>query len=73
MGHELNTKFHAAARLVQKRKPHWRTAEVVLMAAEDQGLLMHARIEMLKALSHGKPASTQPATAQAMKNYRIVR
>jgi hypothetical protein len=57
----------------ERRKPHWQTAALVLlMAAEDRGPLMHARIGMLKALSHGKPAPVQPPRRKRAKVYRIV-
>jgi hypothetical protein len=58
----------------ERQKPHWQTAAlVVLIAAEDRGPLMHASIGMLKALSHGKPAPTQPPRRKAAKVYKIVR
>jgi hypothetical protein len=57
-----------------KRKPHWKAAaQALLMAAEDRGPLMHARIAMLQALSHGKPAPTQLPRRKAVKKYRIVK
>ena len=57
----------------ERRKPHWQTAALVLlMAAEDRGPLMHARIGMLKALSHGKPVPDKPPRRKAVKQYRIV-
>jgi hypothetical protein len=38
-------------------EPHWQlAAEQVLDAAEGRNFLMHARIAMLRALNHGKPA-----------------
>jgi hypothetical protein len=58
----------------EQNKPHWQTAaEVVLMAAEDRRLLMHARIGMLKALSHGKPDPTVTPRRKGAKKYKIVR
>jgi hypothetical protein len=45
----------------EKKKPHWQAAaEALLMAAEDRSPLMHARIGMLRALSHGKPTPVRP-------------
>ena len=56
--------------MLERQKPHWQTAaRVVLMAAEDRGPLMHARIGMLKALSHN-PTSPRRKAAKA---YKIVR
>ena len=57
-----------------KRKPHWKAAaQALLMAAEDRGPLMHPRIAMLQALSHGKPTSAQSPRRKAVKKYRIVK
>jgi hypothetical protein len=58
----------------KQQSPEWQTAaEVLLMAAEDRGPLMHAHIGMLKALNHGKPnPATTPARKRA-KAYWIVR
>jgi hypothetical protein len=58
----------------ERRKPHWQTAALVVpMAAEDQGPLIHARIGMLKALSHGKPEPAPTPRRKAVKKYKIVR
>jgi hypothetical protein len=58
----------------ERRKPHWQTAALVLlMAAEDRGPLMHARIGMLQALSHGKPERTQPPRRKRAKVNRVIR
>jgi hypothetical protein len=58
----------------EQQKRHWQTAaEVVLMAAQDRGPMMHAHIGMLKALNHGKPAPTQPPRRKAAKAYKILR
>lgn len=57
----------------EQKKEHWQTAaEVVLMAAEDRGPLMHAHIGMLKALNHGKPAPVMKRS-KAAKKYRILK
>jgi hypothetical protein len=56
-----------------RQKRHWQTAaEMVLMAAEDRGPMMHAHIGLLQALNHGKPASDTPRR-KAAKKYRIVK
>jgi hypothetical protein len=53
-------------------KPHWQLAvEVLILAAEDRGPLMHARIGMLQALNFGKPAPVIKRGKRA-KKYRIV-
>jgi hypothetical protein len=55
-------------------KPHWQAAaEAVLMAAEDRGPLLHARVGMLRALNHGKPVPTQTPRRKVAKAYKIVR
>lgn len=36
----------------EQNKPHWQAAaEAVLMAAEDRGPMLHARVGMLRALN----------------------
>jgi hypothetical protein len=58
----------------EQQKRHCQTAaEMVMMAAEDRGPMMHAHIGMLHALNHGKPAPDQPARRRAVKKYRVVR
>jgi hypothetical protein len=58
----------------EQAKPHWQTAaEVVLMAAEDRGPMMHAHIGMLKALSRGKPGPTMTPHRKAAKKYKVIR
>lgn len=57
----------------EQGKAHWQAAaEAVLMAAEDRGPPMHARIGMLRAMHHGKP---KPVTIRKkqVKAFRIVR
>jgi hypothetical protein len=50
--------------------PHWQAAiEAVIMAAEDRGPMLHARVGMLRAMNHGRPAPVRKKTA---KTYRIV-
>jgi hypothetical protein len=67
------TTLKDAARYIQKLpkaehdKLHWQTAiECLIMAAENRGPLLHARIGMLKALGRGKAAtgytSERPST-----------
>lgn len=52
---------------------HWQTAmEALIMAAEDYGPVMHARIGMLRALNHGKPAPHIPRRKR-VKAFKIVR
>lgn len=50
-----------AANLIQKlpkaqqRLPHWQAAiQALIMAAEERGPLLHARVGMSRALNHGK-------------------
>jgi hypothetical protein len=54
--------------------PHWQAAaEAVIMAAEDRGPLMHARIGMLRALNFGKPNPLIEPQVKRARKYRIVR
>lgn len=40
----------------EQAKPHWQAAgEAVIMAAEDRGPVLHARVGMLRAMNFGKP------------------
>lgn len=69
-----------AARLIQKLsaaeqgQPHWQTAtEILIKAAETGGgWLMFARIAMLKAINHGRPAP-EPGRRKPAKAFRIIR
>jgi hypothetical protein len=58
----------------EQAKPHWQlAAEVVLMAAEDRGPMLHAVIGMNRALDHGKlPPNAEPRRKRA-KKFKIVR
>jgi hypothetical protein len=54
--------------------PHWQLAmEQLIDAAEGRNFIMHARIAMLKALNHGKPAPALEPRRNAAKKYRVVR
>ena len=78
-GKTLLTLKEAAAYILKlkksdQRSAHWQAAaEAVIMAAEDRGPLMHARIGMLRALNHGKPNPDVTPRRKAVKKYRIVR
>lgn len=79
-GRELITLEQAASYLMKLRKaereaPEWQAATVALiMAAEDRGPLMHARIGVLRALNRGKPSpSSTPWARKPAKAYRILR
>ena len=53
---------------------HWQVAvEALIMAAEGKGPAMHARIGMLRALNHDKPAPAKEPRRKAVKAYRVVR
>ena len=52
---------------------HWQAAiEALIMAAEDRGPLLHARVGMLRALNHGKAVET-PVRRKRAKAYQIIR
>jgi hypothetical protein len=53
-------------------RPEWQAAtEALLMAAEDRGPLLHARVGMLRAIHHGRPAPPLSRKKLA-KAYKIV-
>jgi hypothetical protein len=57
-----------------RERPEWQAAaEVVLMAAEGKGPLMHARIGVLRALNAGKPDPKLSPRKKKAKTFRIVR
>jgi hypothetical protein len=54
-------------------RPRWQAAtEALIMAAEDRGPLLHARVGMLRALNHEK-AVPAPARHKRAKAYQIIR
>lgn len=54
-------------------KLHWQAAiEALIMAAEDSGPIMHARIGMLRALNFGKPRP-EVVRSKKVRTYRIIR
>lgn len=56
-----------------QESPHWQTAiRDLIMAAEDKGPVMHARIAMLKALNFGKPRP-EVTRRKRVKIYRILK
>jgi hypothetical protein len=78
-GRELAT-LEDAARFVQKlpkteqQRPHWQlTVETLINAAEGRNFIMHARIAVLRALHHDKPAPDTPPRRKAVKKYRIAK
>ena len=78
-GKPLRTLREAAAYILElpateQRKAHWQVAaEAVIMAAEDRGPLMHARVGMLRALNHGRPNPQPSPRRKRAKAYRIIR
>ena len=65
--------YIAALPASAQRQEHWQTAaEVLLMAAERRGPLMHAQIGMLRALNHGRPAPPIAARSRPTRVYRII-
>ena len=56
----------------EAEREHWQTAmEVLISAAEKGGIVMMARIAMLRALNHGDPDPSAPRRKRA-KRYRII-
>jgi hypothetical protein len=59
-----------------QRQAHWQTAaEILLMPAEGRGPIMHARIGMLRALNHGKPATPpeRRSKGENLSDRRMIR
>lgn len=57
----------------EQEAPHWQAAtEALIMAAEDRGPVMHARIGMVRALNYGKAALVVERRKRA-RQYRILR
>lgn len=79
IGRELRTLRDAAKYLMKlpvktRQSEPWLVAiEALLMAAEDRGPMMHARVGILRALKHGKPAPTSEPRRKRAKVYRMVR
>jgi hypothetical protein len=56
----------------EQELPHWlAAAEALTLVAELNGDVLLARVGMLIALNHGKPAPTQPRM-KAVKAYKIL-
>jgi hypothetical protein len=78
-GHEINTlrdagEYIAGLPRQQQDQACWHTAaEMLLMAAESRRPVMFARIAMLRALNHGKPATPPPERHKAAKKYKMIR
>ena len=54
--------------------PHWQLAmEQLIDAADGRNFIMHARIAVLKALNHEKPAPAPAPRRKRAKVYQIVR
>ena len=57
----------------EQAKPHWQAATSILVgAAEGRDFVMHARIAMLRAIHHGRPAPIEPRRKPA-KAFKIIR
>jgi hypothetical protein len=53
--------------------PHWQLAvQCLLSAAEHGGIVMMARIAMLRALTHGQEQPAEAPRRKAGKKYRVV-
>lgn len=78
-GRQLLT-LRDAARYIQQltkaeqAKPHWQTATSILIgAAEGRDFVMHARIAVLKAISHGRPEPPAEPRRKRAKAFKIIR
>lgn len=64
-------RYIAALPAAQQRLAHWQAAaELLLLVATRGGDPMMARIAMMRALNHGRPA---PASAPRLKRARVFR
>jgi hypothetical protein len=58
----------------EQKLEEWQTAtEVLIMAAEGRGPLMHARIGMLQALHRHEPKAAAAPRQKRAKVYKVVR
>jgi hypothetical protein len=58
----------------EAEREHWQvTMELLISAAEKGGIVMMARIAMLRALNHGDPDPAPEPRRNRAKRYRIVR
>jgi hypothetical protein len=58
----------------EAEREHWQVAmEVLISAAEKGGIVMMARIAMLRALNHGDSDPAPAPRRKRAKRYRIVR
>jgi hypothetical protein len=51
---------------------HWQLAALLVFVAEKTGLVMMARIAMMRALNAGKPEPKQEPRTKWVKAYRII-
>lgn len=66
--------YIAALPAATQRQAHWQLAtQMLLMAAEGRGPLMHARIAMLRALHHGRPSPPPGPRKKPAKRYRMIK
>ena len=78
-GRQLVTLKDAASYIMKLPKAEqkfeeWQTAtEVLIMAAEGRGPLMHARIGMLQALHRHKPKAAAAPRRKRAKVYKVIR
>lgn len=57
----------------EQELPHWQAAvEALILAAEDRGPMLQARVGMLRAVNHGKPPP-KIERRKSTKAYRIVK
>jgi hypothetical protein len=58
----------------EAERQHWQVAmECLIAAAEKGGIVMMARIAMLRALNHGEPDPAPAPRRKRAKAYRIVK
>jgi hypothetical protein len=78
-GRQLVTLQDAAdfiMRLTQAEQNHerWQTAIACLIGtAEGRDFMLHARVEMLRAMNHAKPKPAAAARRKPTNTYKIVR
>lgn len=69
-----------AARFIQRlpkadqQRPHWQLAvETLINTAEGRDLIFHARVAVMKALTHDKPPPAPEPRRKAVRKFRVIR
>lgn len=78
-GRQLATLEQAAHHIqklpkAEQDSAEWQAAtEALILAAEDRGPMMHARIGMLRAINAGRPPAPSEPRRKRARAYRVIR